>query len=84
MSLRLLLVSGVVYRHSFAACLCTRYEVLYHYGCILMEGGEGLDADPGRAAELLEEAAEAAGAAGKGKLAQRYYERAAVAQGMCE
>lgn len=66
-------------------CACApRYEVLFHYGCVLMEGGEGLEADPARAAELLEEAAEEAGAAGKGKLAQRYYEKAAEAQGMCE
>jgi hypothetical protein len=33
---------------------------------------------------LLEQAAEEAGAAGKGKLAQKYYDVAARAQALCE
>ncbi|KAG2449797.1 hypothetical protein HYH02_005320 [Chlamydomonas schloesseri] len=61
-----------------------RYEVLFSYGSLLLSGGEGLAADPAKAAELLEAAAEAASEAGKGKLAQRYYEQAAKAQAACE
>ncbi|KAG2490554.1 hypothetical protein HYH03_010948 [Edaphochlamys debaryana] len=61
-----------------------KYEVLYKYGSLLLSGGEGLAPDPKRAAELLEQAAEEAEGAGKGKLAQRYYEAAARAQALCE
>ncbi|GFR42631.1 hypothetical protein Agub_g3567 [Astrephomene gubernaculifera] len=61
-----------------------KYEILSQYGSVLLSGGPGLPPNPARAAELLEEAAEEAGAAGKGKLAQKYYELAARAQAMCE
>ncbi|PNH01509.1 Chaperone protein DnaK, partial [Tetrabaena socialis] len=58
--------------------------LLYEYGSVLLAGGPGLAPAPERAAELLEEAAEAASAAGQGKLAQRYFEQAAKAQAACE
>ena len=61
-----------------------RYEILYQYGNALLTGGPGLQPAPGRAAELLDQAAEEAGAAGKGKLAQKYYEAAAKAQAMVD
>ncbi|GIL71722.1 hypothetical protein Vretifemale_2235 [Volvox reticuliferus] len=61
-----------------------KYEILFQYGNVLLSGGPGMPPQPARAAELLEQAAEEAGAVGKGKLAQKYYEVAARAQAMCE
>ncbi|KXZ51661.1 hypothetical protein GPECTOR_11g114 [Gonium pectorale] len=61
-----------------------RYEILYAYGSVLLAGGPGLPPNPAKAAELLEEAAEEAGGAGKGRLAQKYYELAAQAQAAAE
>jgi len=58
----------------------TRYEALASLGKLLLEGGEGLEPDLEGAAEALNEAAELATEAGKGKLAQRYYELAAQAE----
>ncbi|GLI63916.1 hypothetical protein VaNZ11_007055 [Volvox africanus] len=61
-----------------------KYEILFQYGNLLLSGGPGMPPQPARAAEVLEQAAEEAGAVGKGKLAQKYYEVAARAQAMCE
>eukprot|EP00951_Prasinocladus_malaysianus_P018850 scaffold151536_cov31-Prasinocladus_malaysianus.AAC.2 len=50
------------------------HEILAAMGKLLQSGGPGLEADPKSAAELFREAAEAASASGKGKLAAKYYE----------
>lgn len=51
------------------------YDLLSAMGEMLLKGGHGLTADCRRAAELFENAAEAATAAMKGRLACRFYER---------
>jgi elongation factor 2 kinase len=43
---------------------------------MLMTGGNGLEADPNRAGDLFNEAAEDAAAAMKGRLANKYYMKA--------
>jgi TPR repeat protein len=60
------------------------YEVQAALGKLYMDGGEGLEANPTLAAEWFNEAAEAATEAMKAKLANKYFELAAVAEGMCD
>mmetsp|Transcript_2286 Transcript_2286/g.4601 ORF Transcript_2286/g.4601 Transcript_2286/m.4601 type:complete len:786 (-) Transcript_2286:414-2771(-) len=65
---------------SFPGAGQKKYALKAALAALLMEEGGGLEPDLERAAELFNEAADAAMEQGKGKLAQKYYEQAA----MCE
>lgn len=58
------------------------YEIQAALGKMYMEGGENLAADYAISSECYNEAAESATEAMKGKLAQKYYEQAAIAESM--
>jgi hypothetical protein len=62
----------------------TRWELLAQLGDLLLAEHPGCPQDPSEAAAAFNEAAEAATAAGKGRLAARYYERAAEAEAAAE
>ncbi|XP_068162022.1 eukaryotic elongation factor 2 kinase isoform X2 [Antennarius striatus] len=61
-----------------------RYLLLAREAEMYMEGGFSLDADPQRAGDLFTEAAEAAMAAMKGRLANKYYMKAEEAWALME
>jgi len=57
------------------------HEIYASMAELYRAGGHGLERDPAKAAEMYEQAAEAATEAGKGKLAAKYFElQAAVAE----
>ena len=60
------------------------YLVLARQAELWLEGDEGLEKDPSRSGELYNEAAEAAMACMKGKMANKYYMLAEEAYGQCE
>nr|CAB3240932.1 eukaryotic elongation factor 2 kinase [Phallusia mammillata] len=64
--------------------LAPLYEILAHKADIYLKGGNGVEKDPNKAGELYNEAAEAATAAMKGRLAAKYFEQAEEAWGEVE
>lgn len=62
--------------------LSDKYHLQAEYGTLLLRGAPGLPPDPEKAAELLQEAAEAAAEDMKGKLSLKYTELAAEAEAL--
>ncbi|KAK3279236.1 hypothetical protein CYMTET_12877 [Cymbomonas tetramitiformis] len=60
------------------------YELIAKVGDVLGTGGDGIKRDPAAAAEAYNRAAEAAMEAMKGKLSNKYYEKAAIMEAEAE
>uniref|UniRef100_H2YDU0 Uncharacterized protein n=1 Tax=Ciona savignyi TaxID=51511 RepID=H2YDU0_CIOSA len=69
---------------SVTSRIVQEHEVLAYQAEIYLKGGCGVVSDPNRAGELYNEAAEAATAAMKGRLANKYFALAEEAWAECE